>query len=181
MSFNIFHYLVIAFTLLILLLGIVSALRQSNKKLIMPIIFSSFLVSALIAAIGIAVVEKYTKKVKLVKIDNKRYLSTERISYFGFVKNVGKFPIGKVYLKIKIVNGGHNINKKIKPGTFFQSSGFFDFFSSGANKLYKPQQIEKEFIIAQNLKPAEVVPFRVTFRYPPYFSGAADFIKVYGH
>jgi len=96
------------------------------------------------------------------------------------VKNIGKYPVAKVYLNIKLVNAGHATGN-VKGGNFFQNSGFSDFFSRGANVLYKPQSIEKEFVIARNLKPGEVLPFRVTFRYPPYFRNTADFVKVYAH
>ena len=181
MSFNIVHYSVFVITLLILILGVVSALKQENKKLVWPVIFSTLLISSLILAIGIAVAEKYTKKVKLVKIDNRRYLSQEKISYFGLVKNVGKYPVKKVYISIKLVNGGHATGK-VKGPNFYKTNNVFDIFGSGANKLYnKPQKVEKEFVIVHDLAPGEVARFRVTFDYPGYFKNTADFVKVYAH
>jgi hypothetical protein len=180
MSFNIIHYISLGVIAVIFIGGIITALKQSDKKLALPMILSVTLISVLLTAISIAVVEKYTKKVKLVKVQNKRYLTQEKISYYGFVKNVGKYPVAKVYLSIKLVNAGHATGN-VKAGSFYKSSGFFDFFSKGAGKLYKPQKIEKEFVVARNLKPGEVVPFRVTFDYPPYFRNTSDFIKVYAH
>jgi len=179
MSLNIFHYLVFSITFVLLILGIFVALRQ-KKDVILPMIISVLLFSTLFAAFGISVVEKYTKKVQLTKIDNRRYLSQEKISYFGYVKNVGKYPVAKVYLSIKLVNAGHATGN-VKPGSFFQSSGFLDFFSKGKDVLYKPQTIQKEFVIARDLGPGQVVPFRVTFDYPPYFRNTSDFVKVYAH
>jgi hypothetical protein len=180
MSLTIFHYIAIALTILTLLLGVVAALKQNNKKLLLPMIFSSILVSALVGSFGLAVAEKYTKKVKLISIDNRRYLSQEKISYFGRVKNVGKYPVAKVYISIKLVNGGHATGR-VKGGNFYQAnSGFFNIFS-GANKLYKPQSIEKEFFVARNLPPGASASFRVTFDYPGYFKNTADFVKVYAH
>ena len=180
MSFNIIHFLVLAVVGLLFILGIIVAIKQQNKKLILPMIITVVLFSILLSAIGVAVVEKYTKKVSLVKVQNRRYLTQEKISYFGYVKNTGSYPVGKVYLTIKLVNAGHATGN-VKPGAFFQSSGFFDFFSKGAGVLYKPQTIEKEFVVARDLQPGEVVPFRVTFDYPPYFRNTSDFVKVYGH
>ncbi len=181
MSFNIYHYIVFGFVFIIIISGIIAAIKQENKKLVGPMIFSTTLIAIVVAAFGIAVVEKYTKKVKLVKVDNRRYLTQEKISYFGYVKNVGKYPIGKVYIKIKLVNAGH-MTGKAKGTNFYQTSGFLDFFGAGANKLYnKPQTLEKEFVIAKNLKPGELASFRVTFGYPGYFRNTADFVKVYGH
>ena len=180
MSLTPIHYAIIAVVLLILILGVVGAIKQPNKKLVLPMIFSVSLIGALVGAISIAAAEKYTKKVKLVKLDNRRYLTQEKISYFGLVKNVGKYPVKKVYLTIKLVSGGHS-SGKIKPGTFYQTSSFWDFLGKGANKLYKPKSIEKEFLIAKDLKPGEVTSFRVTFDYPGYFKNTADFTKVYAH
>ena len=179
MSFNIVHYSVFAITLLLLLLGIVAAFKQENKKLFWPMVLSTLLISSLILAIGIAVAEKYTKKVKLVKVDNRRYLSQEKISYFGLVKNVGKYPVKKVYVSIKLVNGGHATGHS-KGANFYKTNSFFSMFG-GANKLYKPQSIEKEFVVARDLTPGEVARFRVTFDYPGYFRNTADFVKVYAH
>lgn len=180
MSFNIVHYTVFAITFLLLLLGVIAAFKQDNKKLFWPMVFSTLLISSLILAIGIAVAEKYTKKVKLLKIDNRRYLSQEKISYFGLVKNVGKYPVKKVYVSIKLVNGGHATGK-VKGPNFYKTNSFLDMFG-GANKLYnKPQKVEKEFVVARDLTPGEVARFRVTFDYPGYFKNTADFVKVYAH
>ncbi len=180
MSFTVIHYLIVAIGVLLIILGIVAALRQERKKLVMPMILSTVLISSLIVTIGIAAAEKYTKKVKLVKVDDRRYLSQEKISYFGLVKNVGKFPVKKVYLSIKLVNGGHATGR-VKGPNYYKPSGFFDMFNGGLGKLNKPQTIEKEFVVARNLGPGEVAPFRVTFDYPGYFRNTAHFIKVYAH
>jgi len=180
MSFNILHYTTLGVIALIFIAGIIAALKQENKKLVLPMILSTTLICMLLAGIGIAVVEKYTKKVKLIKVQNKRYLTQEKISYYGFIKNVGKYTIGKVTVDIKLVNSGHATGN-VKPGAFYKASGFLNFFTSGANVLYKPQTIEKKFVVAKNVKPGEVLPFRVTFDYPPYFKNTSNFIKVYGH
>ncbi len=176
------HYLLFAFVGLVMLGGIIAAVRQENQKLVLPMAFSVILISVLVGAIGVAVVEKYTKKVKLLKVDNRRYLAQEKISYYGMVKNVGKYPVKKVYISIKLVNAGHVTGKqKAAGGGFYKPSGFADFFG-GAGKLYnKPQTIEKEFLIARNLKPGESARFRVTFDYPGYFRNVSHFIKVYAH
>jgi len=180
MNFTIIHYSVLGVVFLVFVLGIIASLKQGNKKLVLPMIFSVFLISALVASIGVMAAEKYTKKVKLIKVQNRRYLTQEKISYFGFIKNVGKYKVAKAYISIKLVNAGHATGN-VKPGNFYKASGFLEFFSSGANVLYKPQTIEKNFLIAKNLKPGEVVPFRVTFDYPPYFKNTSNFIKAYAH
>jgi hypothetical protein len=179
--FNYWHFISFGVILLILIGGIVSALSQSNKKLVAPMILSTFLISMLFAGFSIVVVDKYTKKVKLYKLKNKRLLSTEQIIYTGIVKNEGKFTIGKVKFEIKLVNKGH-MTGNVKGGTFYKSSGFFDFFSNGLGiDKSKPQTVTKEFVVAKNLKAGEVKTFRVHFRYPAYFKSTAEFAKVYGH
>lgn len=178
--FNYWHYIALLITVLIFLGGIISAYKQTNKKLIFPIVVSSVLISTLIGVFSIIMVDKYTKKVSIFKVENKRLLSIEKISYSGIVKNEGNHEIGEVIVEIKLVNKGHATGN-VKGGSFFKSSGFFDFFTGGANVLYRPQTIVKEFVVAKNLKPGQAEPFRVYFDWPPYFSSVADFVTVKGH
>jgi len=178
---NYWHFITFGVIFLIFLGGIISALRQDKKKLVIPMVISTTLISLLLAGFSVVVVDKYTKKVKLYKVKNKRLLSTEQIIYTGLVKNVGDFPIGKVTFEVKLVNKGYATGN-VKGGNFYKASGFFDFFNSGANKKkVQPQSITKEFIIAKKLQPGHVKSFRVYFRYPPYFRSTAQFTKVSGN
>jgi hypothetical protein len=177
---NYWHYIVLGVIGIILLLGIKAAFRQ-DKKIVFPMIVSVFLVSTLLAVFGVFIVDKYTKKVGLYQVKNKRILSIEKIIYRGIVKNEGDFPIGKVKIEIKLVNKGHAIGN-VKGGNYYKPSGFFDFFSSGAELWHaKPQTITKEFVVAENLMPGESKSFRVYFDYPPYFRQVADFTKAWGN
>jgi len=174
---NYWHFLAFSIVGFIFLGGVISAFQQ-EKHLRFPMILSTTLVSALLLFFSIIVVDKYTKHVELYKLKNKRLLSIEKIVYTGVVKNVGKFPIGKVRFEIKLVNNG-NASGQVKGGNFFKSTGFFDLFN-GLHKNTKPQTITKEFIVARNLKPGESKHFRVHFPFPPYFRNVADFAKVSG-
>ena len=176
--FNYWHYIALGFIFFIFIGGVVAAFRQEKKKLILPMLISVTLVSALLGFFSVVVVDKYTKKVKLYKLKNKRLLSTEQIIYTGIVKNEGNHKIGEITFEIKLVNRGHATGN-VKGGNFYKTSGFWDFFG-GANKLSKPQSITKEFVVAKNLKPGEAKSFRVYFRYQPYFRSVADFADVYG-
>jgi len=179
--FNYWHFIVLFIIFLLIVTGIVAVLKQKNKKFIFSMIFSIVLVGTLMAAFSIVVVDKYTKKVELIKLHNKRLLSTEEISYYGLVKNVGKFPVGKVVLEIKLVNKGHATGN-VKGGNFYNPSGFMEFFSEGFGMLsHKPQTVTKKFVIARKLLPGQVKDFRVYFHYPPYFRSTAEFTKVYGY
>lgn len=177
---NYWHYFILSVLFIFYVLSLFAAFRQEKKKLIFPMAFSITLVFSLIGVFSVVVVDKYTKVVKLYKLENKRLLSTEQIIYTGVVKNEGKFTIGEVTFEIKLVNKGH-VTGNVKAGSFFAPSGFKEFFGGGANILYKPQTIEKEFVVATNLKPGEARQFRVYFDFPPYFRSVADFSKVRGH
>ena len=177
--FNYWHYIVLFIFLLLFIGGIIASLKQSNKKLVLPMLLSVTLVVGLFAGFSILVVDKYTKKVKLYKMKNKRLLGIEKIIYTGIVKNEGNYKIGKVTFKIKLVNKGH-VTGNVKAGSFFKPSGLIDFFS-GSDILYKPQTITKEFVVARNLKPGKSKSFRVYFDYPPYFKSVAHFASVEAH
>lgn len=174
---NYWHYIFLCITFFIFIGGVIASLKQ-KKKLVFPMIVSVTLVSVLLGFFSIMVVDKYTKKVGLYKLKNKRLLSTEQIIYTGIVRNDGNYEIGEVTFEIKLVNKGHATGN-VKGGNFYQTSGFFDFFG-GLNKLNKPQSITKKFMVAKNLKPGEAQSFRVYFDYPPYFRSVADFAEVYG-
>ena len=177
---NYWHFISFGVIFLIFIVGAVAALKQDNVKIKVGMLFSITLVTLFFAGFSVLVVDKYTKKVTLSKLKNRRLLSTEQIVYSGMVKNVGKHKIGKVTLEIKLVNKGHATGN-VKGGNFYKASGFFDFFTNGFNKQSKPQSVTKEFVVAKNLKPGAAVPFRVYFRYPPYFRSTAQFTKVWGH
>jgi len=177
---NIWHYVVLAVIFLIFLGGIYASLQQKEPKMRLGMIFSVTLISLFLGVLSIFVIDKYTKKVELFKVKNKRLLSIEKIIYTGFVKNTGKYPVGKVTMTIKLVNRGHATGN-VKGGNFYKPSGFMSFFSEGLNMRSKPQTIEKEFVIARNLKPGQSKQFRVYFKYPGYFTSTAEFIKVSGH
>jgi len=179
--FNYWHYIVLSIIFLIFLAGVVLAFKQNKKKLVLPIIFSVSLISLLLSGFAIVTVDKYTKIAKLYKLENKRILSIEKIIYSGIVKNEGNHEIGKVVFEIKLVNKGH-VTGHVKAGSFFKPSGFFDFFSGGGfDRLNKPQQIVKDYVVAKNLKPGEAKAFKVYFDYPPYFRSVSHFSKLYAH
>ena len=177
---NYWHYIFLVIVLFIFIGGVVSSLRQEDKKLVIPMLISVTLISLVLAFFSVVVIDKYTKKVELSKLKNKRLLSTEQIVYTGMVKNTGDFPIGKVYFEIKLVNRGHATGN-VKGGNFYKPSSFMDFFGGGMGlKDDKPQTVTKEFLVTKNLKPGTAKSFRVYFRYPGYFRSVAHFAEVTG-
>jgi hypothetical protein len=178
--FNYWHYIIVSIILILSVLSVLFTLKQKNKKLVFPMLISIALISLLIMGFSIIVVDKYTKEVKVHKLDSKRLLSIEKIVYTGIVKNEGNHAIGTVKIEIKLVNKG-NATGNIKGGSFYKPSGFLDFFKGGADILYKPQTVVKEFVVATNLKPGEAKSFRVNFSWPPYFRSVSQFVSVSGH
>jgi len=177
---NIWHYVVLAVIVLLAIFGIYRALKEPKAKVRYSMVFAVTLISLFLAVLSIFVVDKYTKKVKLYDLKNRRLLSIERISYTGVVKNVGDYPIGKITLEIKLVNKG-NATGNVKGGSFYKPSGFFGFFTNGFGvDRTKPQTVVKEFVVARNLKAGQAHRFYVHFRYPGYFSSVAQFTKVTG-
>lgn len=181
--FNYWHYIALILILSLFGAGVFFAYKQHNKKIRFQIIFSFFLISMPIIAFSIYTIDKYTKIAKIYKLENKRILSLEKIMYSGFVKNEGSHEIGKVTLEIKMVNRGMSVSN-VKPGTFFSPRGFFEFLASDYSKgseQNKPQQITREYTIAENLKPNETREFRVYFDYPGYFKDVSEFTSVKAH
>lgn len=181
--FTIWHYFFLIVALFLFIGGLFASRKESDMKVKKALIFSSFLVSLLLAVLSLFVLDKYTKKAQLYDVRNKRILSAEKIVYQGYVKNVGNYTIGKVEFEVKLVNRG-NMSGNIKGGTnFYKPSGFFDFIFSGGKTIEnsRPQTIIKKFVVAKNLKPGKAKHFRVMFDYPPYFHSVAHFTKVYAH
>ncbi len=178
--FNYWHFITFGVIFLLFIAGMVSAFTQKTAKLKFGMFVTVTLITSFLAVFSVIVVDKYTKEVKLYKLKNKRLLSIETIIYSGIVKNVGNHTIGKVTFEIKLVNKGHATGN-VKGGSFYKSSGFFDFFSNGLGISNKPQSITKEFVVATNLKAGAAQSFRVHFKYPPYFKSTSQFSKVWGH
>lgn len=178
--FNYWHYTVLSLLFLLFISMVVVSLKQPQKKLVLPMLFSSVLVISLLTVFSIIVVDKYTKKVGLYKLKNKRLLSTEQIIYTGIVRNDGNYKIGKVTFEIKLVNQGHATGK-VKSTNFYSPKGFYKFFVEDSQSNTKPQTIVKKFVVARNLKSGVAERFRVYFRYPPYFRNTSQFASVSGH
>ena len=179
MALNYWHFIMFFFSLVLMAGGIYFSLSQESKKIRIAMQSIVVVLSILFGVFSIVIVDKYTKKVKLSKLQNKRLLSTEKIVYKGIVSNVGNHKIGKVIFEIKLVNRGHVVGTAKTP-SMYQSSGILDFLFPAMNVRFKPQSITKEFVVAKNLKPGQSKSFRVYFPFPPYFRSVAQFTKVYG-
>ena len=179
--FTILHWLdLIFFILLFIFLTILSIKAAGNStKLLISMIFASFLVTAFGAVLGLVILEKYTKKAVLMHVEKRRVLINETMVIKGEVKNIGGFKINYCKLDIKLVNNGWGA--KIPKGTFFKSGGL-NLFGSKNKQKQKPNTVKAvRFIVTDGLLPGQIKNFSVIVPYPPYFRNTFVNYKLYCH
>ena len=178
--FTILHWLDIAFFLLLFIfLTILSAKASGNNiKILLSMIFASFLVTTFGAILGIIILEKYTKQAILLNVSQRRVLINETMVLKGQVKNIGRFKINYCKLDIKLVNNGWGGG--FTKGTFFKSGGFNLFGSK--SKEERPNVVKAtRYIITDGLNPGEIKNFSAIIPYPPYFKNTYLNYKLYCH
>jgi hypothetical protein len=177
--FTILHWLAVAFFLILFI--VLSLLSSQAKKtnIIISGIFASFLVTTFGAILSVIILEKYTKKGTMIKVQDRRILFNETIMVRGDILNIGKFPLNYCKIGIKLIN---NDRRQFGKGTFFKSKGF-DVFGSKDKHLSKPNTIYKEqtFKFTPPLRPQYRHPFSITLKYPGYFRGVTIIKKIYCH
>jgi len=178
--FTILHWITLGFFLVLFLLLVFLSKKETNKKIFLSMVFASFLVTSMGAVFSMFVLDKYTKKAKLLKISHKRILRNESISITGKVKNVGKFKIGQCKLEVKIVSDALNTGKLKGSNIYKPRSGLGNLFTN-EDKDQKVTTILKEFAIAKDLKPNEIRTFTINMKYPPYFQSPYFGYKLYCH
>lgn len=178
--FTVWHYLAVIVCSVLFLLLVILSLRQSQRNTVLAMIFSSFLVMSLVTVFTIMALDKYTKKAVIAKLDNRRMLMSEKIVYTGYVTNVGDYTIKEVKVEFKLVNRGH-VTGNVKGGSYFKSSGFFDFFGGESRRSNRAQKIVETVVVARNLEPGKSQFFNVSIDYPPYFEQVAHFQRLFAH
>lgn len=179
---TIWHWVaIIIFATLFVLLTLIS-LKEKNQNTMFSMIFSSFLVIVTAAAFSLMAIDKYTKVATLYGVKNTRILRNETIMFTGYVKNTGNYKIGEITLTVKLVNKGH-VSGNVKGGNFYRPSGILGFFTSFGQETRsdRPQKVEHEFVVAENILPGKAVFFRVKMPYPPYFKHVAEFTSITAH
>jgi len=174
---TILHWFAIIFFIAIFILLVMLSRKEKRKNVFWSMVFASFLVTSMMMVLTIFVLDKYTKKGKLISIKSHRVLRTEDIIFKGKVANVGKFKIGQCKLKIKIVNNPLR-STNLGQGQIFTPSGL-EFFKSKDKKKERKNAIEEEFVVVKNLKPRDVKSFTIRMKYPPYFSRSKFIYKLY--
>ena len=177
--FTILHWLDIAFFLILFIFLAILSLKAAgnNTKLLISMIFASFLVTSFSAVLGLIILEKYTKKAILLDVKQRRVLINETLVLKGRVKNIGKFKINYCKLEIKLVNNGWGGG--FSKGTFFKPGGLSLF---GSKEKKRPNIIKAtRLIITDGLMPGEIKNFSAIIPYPPYFKNTYLNYKLYCH
>ena len=177
--FTIIHWLAIAFFIILFIaLSLLSA-QAKKTSFVISGIFASFLVTTFGAGLSLIILEKYTKKAAMIKVQERRILFNETMFIKGDIQNIGKFPINYCTVSIKLVN---NDRTKFGKGTFFKSGGL-NIFGSKEKQLEKPNTIYKEkvFTFKPALKPGYRQPFSIVLPYPGYFRGTMIIKHLYCH
>lgn len=166
--FTILHVITLVILLLLFIILFILTLRESNKKIFYSMLFANFLAISTLAFFSMLVLDKYTKKAKILQINQKRILINETITFNGKVQNIGNFTIGHCSLEIKLIDNPVN---SIDGTSVFKPNSGFNFIS----KTPKPSTISHEFTIAKTLKPNEIKTFSVSMPFPPYFKKASTY------
>lgn len=166
--FTIVHIttLIILFILFIILL--ILSLKETRKKVLVAMIFSNFLVISMLAVFSMFVLDKYTKKARLENVTHSRILISESLVIYGRVRNIGKFGISKCFLHVKLVNNAVE-SGKLTGSTVYKPTTGLGFLTNKIDGDAKKSTIEKDFLIAKNLRVAELRNFSASMRYPSYF------------
>ena len=176
--FTILHWLDLLFFLILFIFLVIVSVKAAgdNIKLALSMIFASFLVTAFGGVLGIVILEKYTKKAKIIELKQRRVLLNETLVLKGRVKNIGRFKINYCKLEVKLVN---NAFGKPEKGAFFKSGGF-EIFGSKEKKT-RPNTVKTEKVIVRKLDPGMVKNFSMVIPYPPYFKNTYLNTKLYCH
>jgi len=154
---------IVVFSLLFMILSLLS-LKEKNKKTMFSMIFSSFLVTVLGTVISIFVIDKYTKKAKILSYTQKRNLANETIMFQGKIQNIGNFKIGYCTIEVKLSNNAMKMGRP-KEAFFKPSTSLGPLFSA---KESKSSVVKEEFKVVKNLAAKKVKDFRIYMKYPPY-------------
>ena len=164
MYMTILHWGALAFFALLFLVLSLLSLKEKNKKTMLGMIFSSFLVTALGGVIALFVIDKYTKQAKILSYTHKRNLANETIMFVGRIQNTGNYKIGYCSVEVKLSNNAMKMGRP-KEAFFKPSTSLGPLFGK---KKSKSPVVKEEFTVVKNLAAKKVKNFRIYMKYPPY-------------
>ena len=164
MYMTVLHWGAVAFFVLLFIVLSLLSLKEKNKKTMLSMIFSSFLVTGLGAVITLFVIDKYTKNAKILSYTQKRNLANETIMFQGRIQNMGNFKIGYCTIEVKLSNNAMKMGRP-KDAFFKPNTSLGSFFSKKENHS---AVVKEEFKVVKNLAAKKVKNFRIYMQYPPY-------------
>ena len=170
------HWIVVAVFVLLFLILMLLSVGEKNKKTLISMIFSSFLLVSIGILFSLYALDKYTKKGELVSSKQARDLRHESVIVRGKIKNVGNFKIGYCKIEIRISN-----QMKHSRGTksyFTPNKSLGNIFGS---KDIKSNTIIEEFLAVEDLKPKKSKTFTASVPFPPHFENPKYRLKLFCH
>jgi len=174
MHMTMIHWIVAGIFLLLFLILTLLASREKNIKTMLTMIFGSFLMTVAAAVISLIVLDKYTKKAKILTYNTQQDLAHESVIVRGVLQNVGDYEIGYCTLEIRVSNrqqGG-------RASSYFTPTKSLDFMKDAGNRV---NTVTEEKDVAENLAPGEKKNFYTSVRYPSYFEDPKYSLKLYCH
>jgi len=169
------HWIILAiFVLLFMVLSLLS-LKEKNTKVMLSMVLSSFIVTVFAAFLSLYVLDKYTKKAKILSYATQEDRVHESVIVRGIVKNIGEYEIGYCDLAVRVSN---TMGKGTRPNAFFKPSNSFDFSGGGSSK---ENIIVHEETIVEHFLPTKEKKFIVYVRYPSYFEKPQYKLKLTCH
>lgn len=174
MHMTVIHWIVAGIFLLFFLILTLLASREKRVKTMLMMIFSSFLLTLTAAVISLIVLDKYTKKAKILTYKTERDQAHESVIVRGILQNIGDYEIGYCTLEVRVSNtpGGGRVS------SYFTPTKSLDFMKGSGNKV---NTITEEKDIAKNLSPGEKKKFLVSVRFPGYFENPQYRLKLHCH
>jgi len=175
MYFTAIHWIMIVVFILIFLLLAILSQKEKNQKTRVSLIIVSFVISAIGAFVSLLILDKYTKKAKILNYTTQRNYNKESVTIRGSIKNIGKFPISYCTLDIKIVN---KVTHKKGTKFMYKTSSVDDMFKS---RGYKKNFLQTSMKVVEDLKPRLSKTFSKSIKIPSHFQNPRYFLHLVCH
>ena len=175
MYFTAIHWIMVFIFILVFILLVVLVQKEPNKKTRVSLMIVSFIVAFVGMLVSLLILDKYTKKAKILNYTTQRNYNKESVTIRGTIKNIGKFKISYCTLDIKVVN--KVIHKK---GTKFmyKTSSVGDMFKS---RGYKKNFLQDSIRAVEDLKPRLSKSFSKSIKLPSHFQNPKYFLHLVCH
>lgn len=167
------HWIVVAiFATLFFMLVILSS-KEKNRKTLISMILSSFLLVTVGTVFSLFALDKYTKKAKLLSSSQTRDYAKESVIVRGKIKNVGKFKIGYCKVEVRMIN---SISHRGKVSYFTPSKSL-----SFGSKDVKGSVVTEDFLALRDLEPKRSKNFKFRMDFPSHFENPKYKLKLFCH